>query len=374
MPQLPQPDAAGPTRRAAVAAGAASVVGLLAACSGGSGGSAGASSRSGASSSGTVPQTAVTDVATGLRAPWSVVWAGAAPLLSQRDDARILQLDGDRTREVATVPGVGHGGEGGLLGMAVRDDRLTVYYTGTDDANHVVSYAISKSGSQVRLGDRKVVLERLPAAGIHNGGRIAFGPDGMLYVAVGDTSDQQAAQDRTKPAGKILRVTPTGQVPPDNPFPGSPVWSLGHRNVQGMAWAADRTMFAAEFGANAWDELNVIRRGANYGWPVHEGRASDPPYVDPVQQWPTSQASPSGIAITGGTIYIACLGGRRLRAVPVASPGTGREYFVGRYGRLRDVAVAPDGALWVLTNNTDGRGAPNPGDDRILRVEPSALR
>ncbi|NNG38681.1 PQQ-dependent sugar dehydrogenase [Flexivirga sp. ID2601S] len=385
---MPQPYAAGParpTRRAALVAGGLALAGL-GACSSdraatpqpaGSGVAAPTGSASGgvpSSVAGDVPGGAVTDVVTGLRAPWSVVWTGGAALLGQRDDARILQLADGRTREVLTVPGVAHGGEGGLLGLAVQGAWLTVYYTGDDQANRVVRYRISRSGSQVRLSGRQVVLDGLPAAGIHNGGRIAFGPDRMLYVAVGDTSDQQAAQDRSSPAGKILRMTPVGGVPGDNPFAGSRVWSLGHRNVQGMAWAPDGTMFAAEFGANTWDELNIIRRGANYGWPVHEGRAGDSRYVDPVQQWSTSEASPSGIAITGGTIYVACLGGRRLRAVPVSAPGTGREYFVGRYGRLRDVAIAPDGALWILTNNTDGRGAPNPGDDRILRVAPSALR
>lgn len=268
------------------------------------------------------------------------------------------------------MPGVRRGGEGGLLGMAVHGDWLTVYYTGTDDANHVARWRWSKRSGTVRLTGRQQILDGIPAGVVHDGGRVEFGPDGKLYVSVGDTTQRELAQDRGSLAGKILRMEPDGSVPSDNPFPGSRVWSMGHRNVQGMAWAADETMFAVEFGENTWDELNVIVPGGNYGWPVHEGRADDPTYRNPVQQWPTSEASPSGMAILDGTIYIACLRGERLRAVPVSRPATSKSYFVGTYGRLRDVEVAPDGSLWVLTNNTDGRGDPKPGDDRILRVTP----
>lgn len=315
----------------------------------------------------------VRDIVTGLQAPWSVVWVDGAPLISQRDDARIRQLVDGRLREVLTVPGVKHGGEGGLLGMAVHGGRLVVYYTGEDDANHVVRYRCERRAGTVRLTGGQRVLDGIPAGVVHNGGRVEFGPDGKLYISTGDSTERELAQDRRSLAGKILRVEPDGRVPADNPFPRSPVWSMGHRNVQGMAWAADGTMFAVEFGENTWDELNVIVRGGNYGWPVHEGRANDPAYRNPVQQWPTADASPSGMAILHDTIYIAALGGERLIVVPVRRPSTSREYLVHTYGRLRDVVVAPDGSLWVLTNNTDTRGSPRPGDDRILRVDPRKL-
>lgn len=316
---------------------------------------------------------AVSDVVTGLHAPWSVVWVDGVPLISQRDDARIQQLVNGRLRQVLDVPDVQHGGEGGLLGMAVRDGWLVVYYTGRDDHNHVARYRCAKQAGTVRLTDPQQILGGIPAGAVHNGGRVEFGPDGKLYVSTGDSTQRELAQDRRSLAGKILRIEPDGRVPGDNPFAGSPVWSMGHRNVQGMAWAADRTMFAVEFGENTWDELNVIVPGGNYGWPVHEGRAADPAYRNPVQQWPTSEASPSGMAILGDTIYLAALGGQRLITVPVHRPTTSKEYFVRTYGRLRDVVVAPDRSLWVLTNNTDTRGDPRPGDDRILRVEPAAL-
>lgn len=352
--------------------GAASVATIASACTSDS-----PASTTDSSSTGTGRADGVTDVVTDLKAPWSVVWVDGAPLISQRDDARIRQLVDGKLRDVVTVPGVKHGGEGGLLGMAVRPGSLVVYYTGEDDTNRVVRYRCEKRGDAVRLTGRKQILGGIPAGAVHNGGRVEFGPDGKLYVSTGDSTQRELAQDRTSLAGKILRVDPDGRVPADNPFPKSPVWSMGHRNVQGMAWASDGTMFAVEFGENTWDELNVIVRGGNYGWPVHEGRSDDTQsanYRNPVQQWPTSDASPSGMAILRDTIYIAALGGERLIVVPVKKPSTSKEFFVDTYGRLRDVVVAPDKSLWVLTNNTDTRGSPRPGDDRILRVDPSRLR
>jgi glucose/arabinose dehydrogenase len=163
-------------------------------------------------------------------------------------------------------------------------------------------------------------------------------------------------------------MTPDGQVPADNPLPGSLVYSYGHRNPQGIAWAADGTLYASEFGQDTWDELNVIEPGGNYGWPVVEGVGEG--FVNPVATWATDEASPSGLAVTDEGVYLAGLRGERLWRVPLTADGVGtpQALLVGEYGRLRAVAVAPDGSLWVLTNNTDGRGTPRPGDDRILRV------
>ncbi|RAG68028.1 PQQ-dependent sugar dehydrogenase, partial [Burkholderia multivorans] len=164
---------------------------------------------------------------------------------------------------------------------------------------------------------------------------------------------------------------PDGSVPEDNPFPGSPVYSFGHRNPQGIAWDETGRMFSSEFGQNTWDELDIIEAGGNYGWPDVEGMA-DPgegsDYIDPVQQWSTGEASPSGMTITEGTILIANLRGEVLREVPVSDLSQSRTRYEGEYGRLRDVVTTPDGQLWMLTNNTDGRGSPAPGDDRILRI------
>lgn len=307
------------------------------------------------------------DVVTGLDVPWSVVFADGAPLVSERDTGRVLEvLRGGSTREVGTVPDVVHGGEGGLLGLAVdADDRLYAYSTGPD-GNRIQRYPLRGGPGSWALGDPVTVVDGLPSAGNHNGGRIAFGPDGMLYAGVGDAGDPASAQDPGALSGKILRLTPDGDVPADNPDPGSPVYSLGHRNVQGLAWAPDGRLFATEFGQDTWDELNVIEPGGNYGWPEVEGVAGDPRFVDPVQQWSPDAASPSGLAAVGDVVVVANLRGERLRLVPVAEPGTAIEALTDR-GRLRDVALAPDGTLWVLTNNT-ARGEPRPGDDRALSV------
>ncbi|HSN42903.1 MAG TPA: PQQ-dependent sugar dehydrogenase [Propionibacteriaceae bacterium] len=308
-------------------------------------------------------------VVTGLRAPWSVALLGETALISERDDGRILEvLPTGTTRLVGTVEGVTHRGESGLLGLAVDDqDALYAYSTGPN-GNRIQRYELTGRPGSLGLGTVTTILDGLPSARTHNGGRIAFGPDGMLYATVGDAGRPEKAQEVGVLAGKILRMTPDGGVPAGNPFPGSLVYSYGHRNPQGIAWAADGTMFASEFGQNTWDELNIITPGANYGWPVVEGVERDARFVDPVQQWNPGQASPSGIAIVGGTIFIANLRGRVLRAVPVASPSTSVEFYHDEFGRIRAVEVSPEGDLWFLTNNTDGRGQPSADDDRLMGV------
>jgi glucose/arabinose dehydrogenase len=221
-----------------------------------------------------------------------------------------------------------------------------------------------------RLGAQEEVLTGIHKAGNHNGGRIAFGPDGMLYATAGDAGQRDAAQDGSSLNGKILRMTPTGAVPGDNPFPGSLVYSLGHRNPQGIAWDASGQLWAAEFGQDTWDELNAIEPGSNYGWPVVEGAASDPLYTNPVAQWGTDEASPSGLAFTRGTLFLAALKGERLWSVTTTGGGAeSLPWFVGTYGRIRDVIAGPDGTLWMLTSNTDGRGQVRRGDDRLLQVQ-----
>jgi glucose/arabinose dehydrogenase len=215
------------------------------------------------------------------------------------------------------------------------------------------------------LGAAQTVVDGIPSANIHNGGRIAFGPDGMLYVTAGDAADPDAAQDPDSLGGKILRVTPAGEIPADNPFPGSPVWSLGHRNPQGIGWDAAGTMYASEFGQDTWDELNIIEPGANYGWPVVEGIDGREGFVDPVQQWAPADASPSGLVVADGSLIIANLRGQRLRVVPTADPTSAQEFFVGAFGRLRDAVVSPSGDLWFVTSDTDRAGG---SDDEILRV------
>jgi len=319
------------------------------------------------------------DVVTGLASPWSILRVSPQlTLVSERDSGVIERLTPSGTlQKIGTVPGVVHDGEGGLLGLAfleaspgTRTSWLYAYETTASD-NRIVRMTLD---DQFVLGPPHVILSGLVTANHHDGGRIAFGPDGMLYATVGDAGDTSHSQDLKSLNGKILRMTPTGDVPDDNPFPGSLIWSYGHRNPQGLAWDSHGQLYAAEFGQDTWDEFNKITKGADYGWPIVEGVAHDPRFVDPLVQWPTDDASPSGLVYIDGTFFLAGLGGKRLWVINVDAAGaaTAAALYAGTYGRLRDVAVGPDvdslPSLWILTDNTDGRGSPHPGDDRILQV------
>lgn len=322
------------------------------------------------------------DIATGLDAPWSIaILDDGSALISERDTARIIELTPEgSTRVAGTIGGVRHGGEGGLLGIeAVETDgevTLYAYHTAEGD-NRVIRMPLLGEPGTLSLGTPEVVLAGIPRAGNHNGGRIKLGPDGHLYVTTGDAGDPSLSQDPASLAGKILRMTLTGGVPGDNPFAGSLVWSMGHRNPQGIAWDSNDRLWAAEFGQNTWDELNLILPGANYGWPTVEGEGGDARFRDPIEVWSTAEASPSGLAILNDSIFMAALRGQRVWTVYTAVDATGAvtrqpdavPWFTNELGRIRDVVVTPNGALWALTNNTDGRGSPRPGDDRLIEVE-----
>lgn len=338
------------------------------------------------------------DVVTGLDVPWGLAFLpGGAVLVTQRDAAQVLLVAAGGVTAL-TGPGADDlvatttpDGEGGLLGIALPQDTadadgtadasgdgptdppqgpavdLYLYRT-TADGNEVVRAPLDPAAAT--LGPLEPVLTGIPAASNHDGGRIAFGPDGFLYVATGDAGVPGAAQDPGSLAGKILRLTPDGDPAPGNPVDGSPVWSLGHRNVQGLGWTDDGRMVAAEFGQNTFDELNLIEPGANYGWPEVEGTGGDPAFVDPLVTWSTDEASPSGLAVVGDRVHLAALRGERLWSVTLTADGAQEPTSSVDLGRLRHVALGPDGALWVLTGNTDGRGDPRPGDDRLVRLLP----
>jgi glucose/arabinose dehydrogenase len=322
----------------------------------------------------------VSTLATGLRVPWSFAFLpDGDALVTERDSGRILRVSPEgEVREVQTLP-EGGVGEGGLLGVALspryEEDRYVYAYMTTASDNRVVRF---------RIGDEpEPVLTGIPVNSYHNGGRIEFGPDGMLYVTTGDAGDTANSQDRGSLGGKILRIAPDGSIPEDNPFPESPVYSLGHRNVQGLAWDARGQLYASEFGQNTWDEANRIEAGENYGWPEVEGEGgTDRGFVDPITVWPTSEASPSGaeILVDGaipqweGDLFVTALRGESLWRLELDDRGTvtDRERLLeGEVGRVRDVAQAPDGSLWVSTSNRDGRGTPAENDDRIFRLAPA---
>lgn len=349
-------------------------------------------------------------LASDLAAPWGVAeLPDGAWLVTQRDTRTVLRLSagaGSSAPVTLTGPGADElvdgttgEGEGGLLGIAVSptfadDGRVYVYRT-AEDGNEVLWGELTDD----TLGVLTPVIQEIPAAANHDGGQVAFGPDGFLYVTTGDAGVERDAQDPDSLAGKILRLTPDGDAAPDNPVPGSPMWSMGHRNVQGIGWSDDGRMFASELGQSRSDELNLIVAGGNYGWPDVEGAAGTDDteagpatadaadsadsadtdgdtttdrtgFIEPLVTWPTSSASPSGLAVTSEGIYLAGLGGETLWRVPLATQGVGtpQALLEGVYGRLRSVVVASNGTLRVLTNNTDGRGTPRAGDDQLLAV------
>jgi glucose/arabinose dehydrogenase len=323
-----------------------------------------------------------TVVAAGLEAPWDLVFTpDGEALVSERDSSRLLSIDSSgNVEELQRLPENGTG-EGGLLGIALSpnyesDGYIYAYYT-TDTDNRVTRF---------RLGeDPEPILTGIPVLTYHNGGRIAFGPDGNLYVGTGDAGETSNSQDLNSLGGKILRVTPDGDVPADNPFSNSPIYSYGHRNVQGLAWDEGGQLYATEFGQNRYDEVNRIQPGGNYGWPAVEGEGgffASGEYIDPIATWATSEASPSGAAILKngaipqweGSFFMAALRGQRLYRLALDPSGTvteQQELLSGQAGRLRHVVQAPDGSLWVLTSNRDGRGTPIATDDRILRLAPA---
>ncbi|MGW0085121.1 PQQ-dependent sugar dehydrogenase [Streptomyces sp. NPDC003393] len=319
-------------------------------------------------------------VAEGLDSPWGLApLPGGGLLVSSRDEATITRVD-DRTgkqTELGTVSGVAPEGEGGLLGIALSpgyasDHMIYAYFTSASDNRIVRMLYDPKKPAGEQLGAPDTVFKGIPKGIIHNGGRIAFGPDGMLYAGTGESGERGLAQDRKSLGGKILRLTPEGRPAPGNPFPGSPVYTYGHRNVQGLAWDGKQRLFASEFGQDTWDELNAIKPGDNYGWPDAEGRSSDPKYHNPIDQWHTDQASPSGIAYAEGSVWMAGLRGRRLWRIPLKGTEASappQAFLTDAYGRLRTVVAAGGDKLWLVTSNTDGRGDPRKGDDRILELE-----
>ncbi len=306
-------------------------------------------------------------VASNLRAPWGVaLLPDGSALVTERDTGWVWRVRKDAAAgRVSRIAGVAHGGEGGLLGIAVSqqfaaDGYVFIYHTAHSD-NRVVRYRLANG----RLSGRKVILSGIPKGPIHNGGRLAFGPDGYLYVGTGDAATRSRAQQWESLGGKILRITKSGRAPAGNPRKGSPVWSLGHRNVQGLAWDNRGRMFASEFGQDTWDELNLIRKGRDYGWPAVEGKAGR--FTDPLVVWRPAEASPSGIAIAGNFVYVAALRGESLWRVPLTATGVGepRRMLRGKYGRLRAVAVDRAGDFWLLNSNIS-RGTPISNDDRVL--------
>ncbi|MFF5792092.1 PQQ-dependent sugar dehydrogenase [Paeniglutamicibacter sp. NPDC012692] len=298
-------------------------------------------------------------IASSLSTPWSMARrSDGGTLVSERDTALVKLLSPEGTLETfAKVPGVVPGGEGGLLGLETLQEggREWLYaYTSTRNDNRVLRFELGPD----ELGEPQPILVGIPRATIHNGGRIKFGPDGLLYVGTGDATDSAAAQDPARLNGKILRLDPDGSIPVGNPFTGSPVYSFGHRNVQGLAWDSSRRFWVSELGPDKNDELNLVVPGGNYGWPHVTGAPHREEFIDAVHVWKsTADASPSALAIVDGAAYVACLRGERLwrLGLPAGEPASrgtlpDASVVLRGQGRLRDVLAVSDSELWIATN------------------------
>lgn len=317
-----------------------------------------------------VSATVTRTVVSGLATPWGLDFLpDGTAVVTERDTRRVLVIEDGKAREIGKLSQARPQQEAGLLGVVVSPDFTTdqtlFFYLTTASDNRIVRATYADS----RLGTTTPIVTGIPKASFHDGGRLAFGPDGFLYASTGDAGEGHLAQDPDSLAGKILRMTADGKPAPGNPS-GGLVFSLGHRNVQGLAFDQDDQLWASEFGDKAFDELNRIVPGANYGWPEFEGKGGTEGMTDPQVVWKTGEASPSGLAYLEGHLWMASLKGERLWRVTVsdgkASDPT--DFFVGKYGRLRTVVVAPNGSLWLTTSNRDGRGDPADADDRILEI------
>jgi quinoprotein glucose dehydrogenase len=333
-----------------------------------------------------------------LEIPWSLLFLpDGRALVSERPGRIRLLRDGKLQKDVYARLEVSHLGEGGLMGLALHPEfpakpHLYAMHTYRSDGslfNRVVR--LKDLGTHGLLD--KVIIDRIPGGRLHNGGRIRFGPDRLLYITSGEIFKSELAQDLQSLGGKILRVTDEGAVPEDNPFRGSPVYSYGHRNPQGLAWHPEtKDLFESEHGPSgefllfANDEINAIVKGGNYGWPEAIGAPGQKTYINPTVVWKKT-TPPSGIVFYNGNLlphlkgdlFVATLRSEALIRIRLKRHDHGyrateiqrwfaKDYKDGTYGRLRDVAEGPDGALYFLTNNRDGRGTPKEGDDKIYRI------
>jgi glucose/arabinose dehydrogenase len=369
-----------PRRTTAVAA---TTFALIASCTGASADGQGSlEATSAPASSGVAGKAPVRHlVARNINVPWGIAFLPRGGMLvTSRDTGKVLLVHGNGSKRVArAVKGVvstgQQGGEGGLLGIALsphfKRDHWVYVYMSTANDNRI----IRMRWSHRHLGAQHLILKGIPTSLHHNGGRIAFGPDGKLYATTGEAEVPSRSQNRHSLGGKILRMTPLGKPAPGNPWRHSVVYSIGHRNVEGLAWDPQGRLWATEFGDQTWDELNLIKPGHNYGWPIVEGRSSDSRFTNPKSVWHTDQCGPSGIAITrvhGHTVaYIGSVTGQRIWRVQLKGRKVVHRHawYVGQLGRIRTTYMH-GGKLYFTTSNTDGRATPRPNDDKIFWVNP----
>lgn len=327
------------------------------------------------------PEEPIEVIANNLNIPWEIAFLPDGDLLVTERPGTLKRLG--KKEEGYQLQDAYHIGEGGLLGLALHPNfdnnrYLYIYLTTNKNEenieNQVRRYKYTRSD---QLAEEKIILDDIPAGRWHNGGRVEFGPEGLLYITTGDAQRENLSQDKNSLAGKILRVTDTGKVPSQNPFP-NPTYSFGHRNPQGLAWSGSGQLWATEHGSSAKDELNLIRKGINYGWPEIRGDQTNPNMETPkVHSGRTETWAPSGAAYINSSVFFVGLRGETLYEARLTSDETNVKEMVAHfrqdYGRLRHVEIGPDGDMYILTSNRDGRGSPTSADDRIIKIDPKVF-
>jgi glucose/arabinose dehydrogenase len=307
-----------------------------------------------------------------LEVPWAIAFLpDNSFLITERNTGNVYHYENGATKNVGNLKSKWTG-EGGLLGITVdpefeQNKYVYVYYLYDGKYENNLN-RVSRFEYKNELKNEKIILDEIPGAELHNGGRIAFGPDNKLYITTGDAKIPSLSQDLSSTAGKILRINPDGSIPEDNPFPGSPVYSYGHRNPQGLAWH-NGVLFAPEHGPIQDDEINIIKPGTNYGWPIvhctsHEG------YEPPIRCFSDWTMAPGGAAFDDkGNLYVAGLRGAQIRKFEIENGHViSEQVFLEDIGRIREIKYK-DGYLYIATSNRDGRGLPRAGDDKVFRMK-----
>lgn len=318
-------------------------------------------------------------VAQNLNIPWEIVFLPTGDMLVTERSGKLLKI-GTETQVIKEIEGVKHIGEGGLLGLAFHPNfslnSFIYLYSTTQDASGISNRVERYKFLNDTLSERKVILAGIKGSSNHDGGRIAFGPDGYLYITTGDAENSHLAQDKNSLNGKILRIKDDGSVPPDNPF-GNAVYSLGHRNPQGLAWDEDGTLWETEHGPSGiqtgYDEINIIIKGADYGWPEIRGDQRKEGFISPVIQSGSKDTwAPSGMIYWNGSLFFSGLRGEALYEAKITKENKLDliTHFKQRFGRIRAVVLGSDGFLYISTSNRDGRGQVKEGDDKIIKINP----
>ncbi|MEM2759638.1 MAG: PQQ-dependent sugar dehydrogenase [Nitrososphaerales archaeon] len=326
-----------------------------------------------------IGDTGIDVIATGLRVPWAIDFAtdGRMFVTERIGNVRVV-VDGKLVDEPIFTKEVARVGEAGMLGLALDPDFennhfIYVYYTYVDDNGNLWNRVVRLIEDVGKVYEEKILIDKIPGAAIHDGGRIKFGPDGKLYVTTGDAAEPGLAQDLKSLAGKILRINADGSIPDDNPFSNSPIYSYGHRNPQGIAWhPITGEMYVTEHGPAGNDEINLIKPGLNYGWPIEQCVAKE--FVGPLMCYEVAIA-PAGATFYSSNVlpyrndlFFATLRGAHVEHVIFSGKEIRAENFLDGFGRIRDIVEGPDGYLYVATSNRDGRGIPAIDDDKILRI------